>query len=84
MALGYAIVEELLPNLVDEYFLKPIKNFENPVDGLIHTFSNAQMEESLVELGCPMNNLAVEMAPVDEGFRSKLDNLYKNWVQKGN
>jgi len=29
--------------------------------------------------GCPLNNLAQEMSPLDEGFRSRIDGLYTLW-----
>ena len=31
----------------------------------------------MLTLGCPLNNLAQEMAPVDEGFRSRIETLYR-------
>ena len=33
----------------------------------------------MLVLGCPLNNLAQEMAPVDEGFRIRIENLYRDW-----
>ena len=33
----------------------------------------------MLTLGCPLNNLAQEMAPVDEGFRSRIETLYRDW-----
>jgi AcrR family transcriptional regulator len=29
--------------------------------------------------GCPLNNLAQEMSPLDEGFRSRIERLYESW-----
>jgi hypothetical protein len=29
--------------------------------------------------GCPLNNLAQEMSPLDQGFRSRIDALYTLW-----
>ena len=31
--------------------------------------------------GCPICNFAVEMSPLDDGFRSRLDTIYGNWRQ---
>ena len=33
----------------------------------------------MLNLGCPLNNLAQEMAPVDEGFRQRVEALYRDW-----
>jgi hypothetical protein len=32
--------------------------------------------------GCPLNNLAQEMSPLDEGFRTRIDNLYGLWRRR--
>ena len=32
--------------------------------------------------GCPMNNLAQEMSPLDEGFRIRIDKLYALWRKR--
>jgi hypothetical protein len=29
--------------------------------------------------GCPLNNLAQEMSPLDEGFRKRIDKVYAAW-----
>jgi len=33
----------------------------------------------MISTGCPLNNLAQEMAPIDEGFRQHLESLYWLW-----
>jgi len=37
------------------------------------------MTESDVKLGCPLNNLAQEMSPVDEGFKDRISTIYQEW-----
>ena len=32
-----------------------------------------------IQLGCPLGNLAQEMAPIDEGFRLRLNRIYELW-----
>ena len=34
-----------------------------------------------IELGCPLTVLAQEMAPIDEGFRTRLTAIYELWHQ---
>jgi TetR/AcrR family transcriptional repressor of nem operon len=29
--------------------------------------------------GCPLNNLAQEMSPLDEGFRTRIERMYATW-----
>lgn len=38
------------------------------------------LEQKDIQLGCPLNNLAQEMSPIDEGFRSRTDALYQLWL----
>ncbi len=33
----------------------------------------------MLRLGCPLNNLAQEMSPIDEGFRRQLAELFQMW-----
>ena len=32
-----------------------------------------------ISLGCPLNNLAQEMSPIDEGFRYRIVGIYQDW-----
>ena len=34
---------------------------------------------AMIATGCPLNNLSQEMAPIDEGFRQRLEALYRLW-----
>jgi AcrR family transcriptional regulator len=80
-ALGYAVVEEVIMATVDSIWLQPLRNADNPLQGLITAIE--QMPDvkppELIELGCPLNNLAQEMSPLDEGFRSRLDHVFQVW-----
>ena len=35
--------------------------------------------EMMIQYGCPLNNLAQEMSPLDEGFRQRLDHVFHLW-----
>ena len=37
------------------------------------------MEEEAIRCGCPINNLSTEMSPIDEGFRLRIERVYKRW-----
>jgi AcrR family transcriptional regulator len=80
-ALGYAVVEEILQKMVDEDWLQPLASASNPIDCLkerLKNFSEEAKEDDLL-LGCPLNNLALEMSPVDEGFRQRVNRIYDRW-----
>lgn len=81
MALGYAVVDELLKDYVESWWLTPLEDAEDPLDGLARLIQQRLSSgiPGMVRLGCPLNNLAQEMPAVDEGFRQRLENLYRMW-----
>jgi TetR/AcrR family transcriptional repressor of nem operon len=81
LALGYAVVDELLAAYLDRYWLEPLAAADDPVECLeaLLLDNASRMDEGDVVLGCPLNNLAQEMAPVDEGFRIRIQALFDAW-----
>ncbi len=81
--LGYAVIDEVIAQRIHLSFVKPLQNFENPVDGIIELIQASGEAFSLtdIELGCPLTALAQEMAPLDEGFRLRLIKIYNQWHQ---
>ena len=80
-ALGYAVVDEVILPIMDEMWLEPLKKAQDPMQGLIDVVE--QLPEmkppEIIEYGCPLNNLAQEMSPLDEGFRQRLDYVFRLW-----
>ena len=81
--LGYAVVDEVIARRVHLSFIQPLEQFEDPIEGFIAYIQNAGNTFSMtdIELGCPLAVLAQEMAPIDEGFRTRLTSIYENWHQ---
>ncbi len=79
--LGYAVIDEVIAQRIYLSFIQPLEHFENPVDGFIEMIKNSGEAFSItdINLGCPLTNLAQEMAPIDEGFRTRLVNIYEKW-----
>lgn len=82
-ALGYAVVDELIIPMVDAVWLQPLKNSADPLQGLIDVIEqmpdNVHKPPEMKRYGCPLNNLAQEMSPLDEGFRQRLDYAFRIW-----
>jgi AcrR family transcriptional regulator len=81
LALGYAVVEEVLLPTMETLWLQPLRNARDPFEGLvtaIEQLSDGKPPEML-RYGCPLNNLAQEMSPLDEGFRQRLDRVFNFW-----
>ena len=79
-ALGYAVVDELLRDFAEEYWLGPLRETDDPVATIQRIFRTTHTETQDVCLGCPVNNLAQEMSPIDEGFRRRLHDLFTLWT----
>ncbi len=80
-ALGYAVVDEVIARRIHLSFIEPIAHFDDPIDGFIAFVRDAGKTFSMtdIELGCPLSVLAQEMAPIDEGFRTRLTAIYEQW-----
>jgi AcrR family transcriptional regulator len=81
LALGYAVVDEILAEQIQQQWVRPLLQTDDPVTGLIQIIMQAGQEQTDEDIyrGCPLNNLAQEMAPVDEGFRSRVEFVYDAW-----
>ena len=84
-ALGYAVVDELLYEMINEEWSKPLQATSDPIaeiKGIIDA-KGRQFACDGVKLcqGCPINNLAQEMSPLDEGFQRRIARIYDHWRQ---
>ena len=77
--LGYAVVDEVIESITQHTWLRPLRNAKNPIDTLVAIVQSTSLRPEDVERGCPLNNLAQEMSPIDEGFRKRTAKIFKNW-----
>lgn len=81
-ALGYALLDEVVAPLMRRRWLDPLATADDPVEALqqsVRRYIAEDIGSGHWVHGCPMNNLAQEMSPLDEGFRTRLDGLYARW-----
>lgn len=80
--LGYALVDETLPELTLARWVRPLAAHKNPLHGIATTLEQIikNTPESSLGFGCPLNNLIQEMAPVDPVFRRKLKAVIETWI----
>ena len=80
--LGYAVVEEIIWPRFKATWIDPLERSEDPIKDiktvLLHMAQKGGPTGSLVQ-GCPVNNLAQEMSPLDEEFRQRLEKIYAAW-----
>jgi AcrR family transcriptional regulator len=79
-ALGHAIVENVIAKITQDKWLAPLDDVDDPIDALIGILDSTGTSEAEVNGGCPLNNLAQEMSPLDEGFRLRLSEIFTNWI----
>lgn len=80
-ALGFAVVEELIKEAVLQFWLRPLEEASDPIDGLkgLINVAGKSLSDEDVLLGCPLNNLCLEMSPIDDGFRQRVKQVYELW-----
>jgi TetR/AcrR family transcriptional regulator, transcriptional repressor for nem operon len=81
-ALGYAVVDEVVKGLLLERWLGLLERFTaDPLTALQRTlqYRAANPGPHEIELGCPLNNLAQEMSPIDERFRRAINATFDAW-----
>lgn len=82
-ALGYAVVDEVVKGLLLKRWgvLAPVTG--DPVSALQQVLRAraAGLTTREVELGCPLNNLAQEMSPLDQRFRKAVSATFDIWTR---
>jgi AcrR family transcriptional regulator len=78
-ALGYALVDEFLTELTRHKWLAPLAEAADPIEALARIVQSSSVKPKDIENGCPVNNLAQEMSPLDEGFRARLARVFDGW-----
>ena len=80
--LGYAVVEEVVFPEMKQRWLDPLADSVDPIAALkkvMRQFAREEDAKGRLIQGCPLNNLAQEMSPLDEGFRRRLEKIYSAW-----
>ncbi|MHB0888834.1 TetR/AcrR family transcriptional regulator [Acidithiobacillus sp.] len=75
--LGLAVVDEVIgPQLAERWF-EPLRRDGDPIAALTGILEEKirSASEAVIRFGCPLNNLIQEMSPLDERFRSGLQNI---------
>ena len=82
-AFGYAIVDEVLAQMITAQWVTPLHGSHDPLETIGAEFERG-IEALKIQrpiLGCPLNNLAQEMNPLDAGFRDRTTRVFQTWQQ---
>lgn len=81
-SLGYAVVNEVVRGFLLQRWgvLEPLTG--DPLTALQRVLQRRASELTAreVELGCPLNNLAQEMSPLDQRFRRAIAAIFDTWT----
>ena len=80
--LGYTVVDELIGPLLHQRWLAPLAGSADPILAMqqsFRAFIRQDIDSGHWAFGCPLNNIAQEMSPLDENFRRRIDALYVSW-----
>lgn len=78
--LGYAVLDEVIAERVYDTWVRPLREHEDPIDALHEVIERAVRDgQELLHNGCPLNNLAQEMASVDDGFQERISCICDRW-----
>ena len=84
-ALGYAVLDELIGPLLLQRWLDPLQGSDDPLTDVQRAFTRYVAEDIASGMwlqGCPLNNLAQEMSPLDPDFHARINRLYAVWRER--
>ncbi len=81
LELGYAVIDEIIKPMVVTEWVQALADTDDPLEAIVRTIQKRRKEhgEAGAVCGCPLNNLAMEMSPLDEGFRQRIQALFDAW-----
>jgi TetR/AcrR family transcriptional regulator, transcriptional repressor for nem operon len=82
-AFGYALVDEVIAGMIRAQWVEPLAASVDPLTTIGDAFEAGAdvLAHAPVNLGCPRNNLAQEMSPLDDGFRLRTQQVFELWMQ---
>jgi AcrR family transcriptional regulator len=79
-ALGLAVIHERVAKDVETTCIEPVRSASTAADGILSVFERiiAELDGQAI-LGCPLNNLALELSLADPEFRAAIDGIFARW-----
>jgi Tetracyclin repressor-like, C-terminal domain len=75
------VIRERVAPAVEQTWIAPIRAASSAIDGILNTFEAiaASVDERGRVLGCPLNNLAIELSLADVDFQAALAEIFDAW-----
>jgi AcrR family transcriptional regulator len=80
-ALGLAVIRDRVAQAVEETWIEPIRTAPTAAAGIRAVFEQiaATMDARGSVLGCPLNNLALELSLADPEFQRAIQSVFERW-----
>ena len=81
-ALGYAVLNEIIGGFIGKRWTEGMVQGEDPIQALEDVIDKmvSYAQPGKPFCGCPLNNVAQEMAPLDAGFQERIEQLFEGWI----
>ncbi len=79
--LGLAVIKERVAPAVEQTWIAPIRSAPSVIGGILSTFEAiaTSVDERGKVLGCPLNNLVIELSLADKEFQAALAEILDAW-----
>ena len=79
--LALNVIEERVAQAVDKHWLEPVRSARGVEAGIRTAFEQiaSALDRSRTILGCPLNNLALELCAEDPDLREAIEKIYDVW-----
>jgi AcrR family transcriptional regulator len=80
-AIGLAVIRDRVGQAVEDTWIEPIRTAPTAADGICEVFRQltATLDHRGTVLGCPLNNLALELSLADPEFQQALQSIFERW-----
>ena len=80
-ALGLAVIRERVAPAVEQTWIEPLRSARTAADGIAEVFARiaGRLDDRGKVVGCPLNNLALELSLADPEFQSAVQNVFEDW-----
>jgi AcrR family transcriptional regulator len=80
-SLGLAVIRERVARAVEETWIEPVGSARTAADGIQDVFVriSAALDDRGKVSGCPLNNIALELALADPEFQGAVQQVFENW-----
>jgi AcrR family transcriptional regulator len=80
-SLGLAVIKERVAPTVEETWINPVRRARTALKGILRAFE--EIAESVDKrgkvLGCPLNNLTIELSLADPEFQAAVGQVFRAW-----